>query len=113
MDELSNYLRNEVATFLVQNTVSTLPIFANKDPLILSQIVTRLKPLSVMATEYLMRCDEIGREMFILLSGEVEVETGDGVYIATLTEGTYFGEAAALNLQQVVHLSLFTSILCC
>ena len=47
--------------------------------------------------EVIIARDEIGRELFVIQQGEVEVKEPDGTLVATLKDGEVFGEKALLT----------------
>jgi glucose-6-phosphate 1-dehydrogenase len=55
-----------------------------------------LKPKSVAACELIIKKGDVGREMYALARGEVEVLDDAGKTIKTLKDGDFFGEIGIL-----------------
>ncbi len=71
-------------------------IFKDGDSLFLLQVMMTLRPRQAAAGETIIQKGDIGREMYLLVRGEVEV-MGDGSgVVETLKEGAFFGEIALL-----------------
>ena len=97
LQELSTFLRQEVAMFLINDTIYRIPIFANRDPHFMTLLWGAMKPLQVGAGDYVISAGEFGREMFILLRGEMEVVADDdATVLAVLGPSSYFGELAVV-----------------
>jgi CRP-like cAMP-binding protein len=64
----------------------------------LTKIASVATPVVVPIAKTLAHEGDIGREFFLLLSGEAEV-TRNGTTVATLTPGSFFGEMALLDRQ--------------
>jgi glucose-6-phosphate 1-dehydrogenase len=71
-------------------------IFKDGDPLLLSQVILALRPEVVGAGEMLIRKGDIGREMYVIVRGEVEVLDDTGEVLTTLKDGACFGEIALM-----------------
>lgn len=95
LSELSTFLRQEVAMFLINDTLLKIPIFRNRDPIFVADLITVLKPLTCSDGDFIMREGEFGREMYVLIRGELEV-MHEGHALAVLGPGSYFGEMAVL-----------------
>ena len=93
LGELSTFLRREVAMFLLSDIIYTIPFFQGRDPNVLAKILTILKPITVAPGDSIMHKGEPGDEMFIVISGQLEVLEADGVStLKMLGKGRYFGE---------------------
>lgn len=112
---LPRYLQIEVAKFLYKGLISKVPLFQDADPEFVRAIISNFKPRVYVPRTWVIRKGEIGREMYIIGSGQVEVvgdedEFGNRPVFATLGEGSFFGEIALL-MNQPRNASIRT--LCC
>ncbi|KAK7502695.1 hypothetical protein BaRGS_00005945, partial [Batillaria attramentaria] len=88
---LPNRLRTEVR------------IFEQCEEGLLRELVLKLRPSIYSPGEYICRIGEIGREMYIIDHGRVEIlfpdpVTGQTKQVAIMTPGNYFGEISLLKL---------------
>ena len=63
LDELSSFLRNEIAVHLVNDTVYHVPMFrfiVTKDPYFITKLLVLLKPMCCAPGDYVMHAGEIG-----------------------------------------------------
>jgi glucose-6-phosphate 1-dehydrogenase len=72
-------------------------LFKDGEPLLLSQVIMALRPRMVVPGEQIIRKGDIGREMYVLARGEVEVLDDGGKVIKTLKDGDFFGEIGVLT----------------
>jgi glucose-6-phosphate 1-dehydrogenase len=79
-----------------EEVLKKVSIFASGDPLFLSQVSLALRPMQVAAGEQIIRKGDMGREMYLLARGEVEVLDDSGAVVKTLKDGDVFGEIAIL-----------------
>ena len=96
LDDLPNYLRQEVLLFLNRDLIQKVPLFGECDRGFVHSLVPRLKPLVCVAGESIIRQGDVGRELYFLTRGTVEILGRDGVVMATYGEGSFFGEIALL-----------------
>ncbi|KAL9973765.1 hypothetical protein ACROYT_G020261 [Oculina patagonica] len=92
-------LRTEIAVQVHLETLKRVQIFADVEPGLLKEIVLKLRSQVYSPGDYICRKGEPGKEMYIVSSGRLQVVQDDSeTVIATLHEGSYFGEISILNL---------------
>jgi len=73
------------------------PLFGNGDPLFLEQVILALKPKQVTEGEMIITKGDIGRELYLIEQGEVEIIDDAGNPLKVLRDGDVFGEIALLR----------------
>jgi glucose-6-phosphate 1-dehydrogenase len=84
---------HEVVT---EDVLKQSQLFKDGDPVFLDQVIMALEPRQAHGGEVLITKGEIGREMFIIEQGEVEVLDDAGKVIKVLSDGDVFGEVGVL-----------------
>jgi glucose-6-phosphate 1-dehydrogenase len=79
-----------------RGVIETVPLFQACDGIFQHNIAMVLKPEVVDAGDFVIRKGDVGRKMYFLVRGEVEVLDGDGRIINTLGPGSFFGETALI-----------------
>ena len=82
---------------LNRETLDKVPLFEGADPQLLASLIMALKPVVFQPGDVVIRKGDIGRELYLISRGEVEVIDGSGHVVATLGEGSFFGEIALLT----------------
>jgi CRP-like cAMP-binding protein len=85
---------------LIQNLLATHPIFKPFDRAQRVQLAGRFSAHDAPAGTVIIRQGDVGRGLFLLLSGQVEVtreEAGQRVVLATLNSGDVFGEISLIE----------------
>lgn len=93
---ISKPLRTTIALHLYKDLVRTVPFFAGSDARFLGKVCLALETAVYLPGDTIIYYDEIGKEMFIVRKGLVEILVPDGdqekrVY---LRDGNFFGETA-------------------
>lgn len=92
-------LRTEIAVQVHLETLKRVQIFADVEPGLLKEIVLKLRLQVYSPGDYICKKGEPGKEMYIVSSGRLQVMQDDSeTVIATLHDGSYFGEISILNL---------------
>lgn len=92
-------LKAEIAIHVHLDTLKRVEIFQNTEAGFLCALVLRLKPVLFSPSDYVCRKGEIGKEMFIVNRGKLQVVADNGrTVLATLRAGSYFGEISILNM---------------
>lgn len=87
-------ISNEELAAMLRN----VSFFANTTEEFLAELIKALKQARFSAGEMLMYAGEIGREMYLITAGEVEILAGeDSRVVAELSVGAFFGEIALLK----------------
>ena len=99
LSSLSNRLKKEIALRVHFETLQRVEIFKECEEGLLMELVLRLK-LSVFSPgDYVCRKGDIGKELYIIKKGELQVVSEDESKVfATLKEGVVFGEISILNI---------------
>ena len=76
-----------------QELVRVVPFFAEADDNFIRAVVTRLSFDVFLPGDYIIHCGAMGRNMYFIQQGIVDIITSDGNVAATLCDGAYFGGA--------------------
>uniref|UniRef100_A0A0N5AE13 Cyclic nucleotide-binding domain-containing protein n=1 Tax=Syphacia muris TaxID=451379 RepID=A0A0N5AE13_9BILA len=96
---LPDKLQAEIAAQVHFETLRKVRIFQDCETGLLSELVLKLQQQVFSPGDYICRKGDIGREMYIVKQGKLEVVADDGVKVfVTLQEGAVFGELSILNI---------------
>jgi len=96
MGDLPLRLQEEVAFEEMQKIITKVPIFMDTDASFLRQLTAKLITYVFMPGDTIVYKADVGREMYIMRRGLVEVLSKDDQIIATLGPGGYFGEVGLI-----------------
>ncbi|KAG6956821.1 hypothetical protein JG688_00011253 [Phytophthora aleatoria] len=94
---ISKPLKTTIALHLYKDLVKTVPFFAGSDSRFLGKVCLALETAVYLPGDTIIYCDDIGKEMFIVRKGLVEILIPDPensekrIY---LRDGNFFGETA-------------------
>ena len=99
LNALPEKLKAEIGIYVHFETLKKVDFFSVCEPGLLWELVVRLRTQVYSPVEYVCKKGDVGREMYIVNSGKLEVMADeDGVVLKQLTHGDYFGEISVLNL---------------
>ncbi|EDO34633.1 predicted protein [Nematostella vectensis] len=102
LKKLPEKLRGQIAVHVYLAVLRHVPVFADCEPGLLREIVVKLRSQVFSPGDYICRKGDVGREMYIVNSGCLQVVGDDGTTVlAILSEGSYFGEISILNLSGI------------
>jgi glucose-6-phosphate 1-dehydrogenase len=84
---------HEVVT---EEVLRKVPLFKDGDMLFLEQVIMALRSKQVAKGELIINNGDIGRELYLIARGEVEVLDDDGKVLKVLSDGDIFGEIGVL-----------------
>jgi CRP-like cAMP-binding protein len=93
------YLRNEVMVALYGPIVRNVRLFQNCEEGFIRSLVVQLRPQIVLPGDWLIRQGDVGREMYLVVRGKLNV-IANGKVVATVSDGSYVGEVAILYEQK-------------
>ena len=96
---LPDKLRVEISSNVYLETLKKVHIFAECEEGLLKELVTKLKVQVYSPGDFVCRKGDIGKEMYIIKRGNLNVVSDDGkVVFVTLKAGAFFGEISILNI---------------
>ena len=99
LDSLPDKLKAEIGIHVHFETLKKVGFFKDCEQGLLWEIVVRLRTQVYSPNEYVCRKGDVGREMYIVNSGKLEVLANEhGPVLKELVHGEYFGEISVLNL---------------
>jgi CRP-like cAMP-binding protein len=99
LNDLPPYLKNKMNSFTNSELILKVPFFASlkDDSEFINEIVECLRPRISMPNSFVVRKGDMGTEMFFVPRGELNVINDQQEVVATLKDGTFFGEVAILH----------------
>ncbi|XP_031425349.1 cyclic nucleotide-gated cation channel beta-3 isoform X3 [Clupea harengus] len=96
--ELPDKMRLDMAVDVNYSIVSKVALFQGCDRQLIFDMLTRLKSVVYLPGDFVCKKGEIGREMYIIKAGEVQVVGGPDLktVFVTLRAGSVFGEISLL-----------------
>ncbi|CAK9296994.1 unnamed protein product [Gordionus sp. m RMFG-2023] len=100
INTLPNKLKAEMAIYVHLDTLRRVEIFQNTEAGFLRQLVLKLKPVLFSPGDYVCLKGEVGKEMYIVNTGILEIIGGQDNHtvLLILRAGSYFGEISVLNM---------------
>ena len=89
LDFLPPKIRADVAMDVHYETMRNVKLFHGCDPGLLKQLVTKLRPMLFLPDDYICKKGDVGKEMFIITTGQVQVVGGpdDSIVFVSLGAG--------------------------
>ncbi|XP_047525066.1 cyclic nucleotide-gated cation channel subunit A-like [Pieris napi] len=96
---LPDKLKAEIAIRVHLDTLREVEIFKDCEPGLLEALVLKLKLQVFSPGDYICRKGDVGKEMYIVKRGRLQVVADDGTTVlATLGAGSVFGEVSVLDI---------------
>ncbi|UYV81774.1 CNGA2 [Cordylochernes scorpioides] len=96
---LPDNLKAEIAINVHLDTLRRVSLFQDCEPGLLAELVLKLQLQVFSPGDYICRKGDVGKEMYIVKKGKLNVVADDGKTIfVTLSDGSVFGELSILNI---------------
>ena len=96
LESLPPVMANDLMEVMYKDIVDTVPLFRGLEPEIISRLCVTLRPYQALGNEFIYKQGEIGKELYIILQGRVEM-TRDLHRLGVLGAGSFFGHEAVLS----------------
>jgi len=96
-DDLSPGLRSKTTFYLYQDVLCSVPLFSKAPVAVLETLALAVRASVYMPNDVIIREGMYGEDMYIVGDGRVVVSSADGVMVAVLGRGAFFGEMALLS----------------
>ncbi|MES2965631.1 MAG: cyclic nucleotide-binding domain-containing protein [Bdellovibrionota bacterium] len=97
LDDLPAKIQSELIMHINRPIIEKVPFLRGADQDLLSELMNELEPRIFVPGEKVFKVDEHGDSLYFIQSGSVEIVTRDGNVVATLGDGSFFGEMALVS----------------
>jgi hypothetical protein len=96
-DDLPTPFRVDILRYVTRDLIEKVPLFKYCSPALRDELLMALKPQTFAPEGYIAREGEMGKEIYFISRGKVEINTNDGkTQHGTLEDGDYFGDLSLI-----------------
>ena len=98
--DLPPFLRADLLLCVHRDIIQKVPLLKDAGPELVRDLVLALKPRVTLPGEEVFHCGMPGDAMYFILTGAIDIIGPRGEAVASLQEGSFFGEMALLAREQ-------------
>ncbi len=101
LEDLPPTLRAELSMVLKRDLIEKVEFLRGASPELIQDLSVKLKPVVFTPGDFILRAGDVGRHIYFISRGTVEVIAPDGrTVFRTLSDGDFFGEQALLHTKR-------------
>jgi len=98
LSDLSRTYHQQAKIQVNENLIASVPIFMEADKNFVHAVIMNLRQQLYLPGDYIIRCGDIGEEMYFVVRGIVQaMDQLESMVYTVLREGSFFGEIALLK----------------
>eukprot|EP00760_Papus_ankaliazontas_P011924 PhM_4_TR15115/c0_g1_i1/m.53010 len=97
LDKLPPAMLRQIQLYMKMQVLSNVPLFTDASEACRADIANVMVPLVIEPDEDIIEAGSVGNAMYFLLHGLADVTLPNGLCVATLRRGDFFGEIALLS----------------
>lgn len=97
LEDLPTKMQSDLFMHINRSVVEKVPLFRGASQDFIEDLMNKLEPRILVPGERVFRIDERGDSMYFIHHGEIDIIGRDSSVIATLKDGSFFGEFALLS----------------
>lgn len=97
IEELPAKIQSELLLHINQPIIQKVSFLNTASPELIEELMSELKPRVFVPGERIFKAGEVGDSLYFIQNGNVAIISKDGKKLATLGEGSFFGEMALLS----------------
>lgn len=97
LESLPSGLRTEVELVFKKELIEKIPLFKNASKDFILECAIKLERIIVPPKECIIKANDVGRDMYFIMSGDLNVINKEGQIISTLSAGDFVGEMALFS----------------
>ncbi len=97
LEDLPQKMQSQLLLYVNKSIIEKVPFFRGASEDLLSAMMSRLESRVLLPGEVIFKTDDPGEEIYFIQSGDVEIKDQSQNPLATLSDGSFFGEMALIS----------------
>ncbi len=97
LEDLPRKMQSQLLLYVNKSIIEKVPFFRGASEDLLSAMMSRLESRVLLPGEVIFKIDDPGEEIYFIQAGDVEIKDQSQNPVATLSDGSFFGEMALIS----------------